>query len=176
MHGGAIMFISLPTRNPLIEPNNVGVLADVENESTGTRPEPVNINHGCPVPRPFLGPNQPLLPLALSFLGFSSRLVPPPPLVPFFFPVFFFLSRLLGIYPVSLSPSPPLSLFLFLFLFLSTLEEFYSSSREHVCADVGSSYSRARGNALLVVIFQTRETFQVPKQPHSRSVSTAALF
>lgn len=40
----------IPGRNPLIEPNNVRVLADVENESTGGRvSEPVRINHGRPV-------------------------------------------------------------------------------------------------------------------------------
>lgn len=61
----------IPGRNPLIEPNNVGVLADVENESTGTRSKPVGINHG---PQPLLGSNQPLASLALSFHRFSFHL------------------------------------------------------------------------------------------------------
>jgi len=128
----------IPGRNPLIEPNNVGVLADVENESTGTRSKPVGINHG---PQPLLGSNQPLASLALSFHRFSFHLA-------LFSLRSFFSFFFLAWYPLSLSLA------------------FYSDTREHVCVDV-SSFTPARGgNAPFVVIFQTREAYGVPKWPH----------
>jgi len=97
-------------RNPLIEPNNVEVLTGVENESTGTRPKLVGINHERPVPAAFSRVQSDAGELlALSVHRIFSR---------FIFP------------SVLLSAS-----FLSVRILISS---FYSDTREYVCVDVSS--------------------------------------